>query len=156
MYTPNTNRWADDDRPLAAKNFVRRDALLGLGAKPEDVPASERKNRRSAYEFSETSLFVKKSKDNGSRTSSRSGTPADDTRTRARSRSRSPPRHRSRSPPRRSRRDDDRSPKWSKRDRSRSGERSRRRDDRRRDERRYERRDDRRDDRRDYRSRDNK
>jgi len=122
--------------PLGAKNFVRREALLGLGAKPEDIPASERPNRRSAYEFSETNLFIRKDKD--SRRSSRSDTPADDKR--SRDRSRSPRRYRS--PPGKSRRED-RSPKRSKRDTSlseersrrdtsRSGDRSRRRDERRR------------------------
>lgn len=119
-------------RPLAAKNFVRRDALLGLGAKPEDLPESDRQNRRNAYQFSDTNLLVPRLKES-SRGSSRSNTPADDRR-RSRPRSRSPPqssssRPRSRSPPRKSRRREDsrdRSPKRSRRERSRSYDRYKR------------------------------
>lgn len=118
--------------PLAAKNFVRREALLGLGAKAEDIPAADKKNRRSAYEFSETSLFVKKPKDDGSRGSSRNGTPdpsSTDDRRSERSSSRRV-RSRSRSPHHRDSRRDERSHKRSKRDRSRSPDRSRRREHR--------------------------
>ncbi|CAO3671430.1 unnamed protein product [Umbelopsis ramanniana] len=121
--------------PLAAKNFVRRDALLGLGAKPEDLPESDRQNRRNAYQFSDTNLLVPRLKES-SRGSSRSNTPADDRR-RSRPRSRSPPqssssRPRSRSPPRKSRRREDsrdRSPKRSRRERSRSYDRYKRSND---------------------------
>ncbi|KAM3579766.1 DNA primase large subunit Spp2 [Umbelopsis sp. WA50703] len=119
-----------DVGPLAAKNFVRREALLGLGAKAEDIPAADKKNRRSAYEFSETNLFVKKPKDDGSRGSSRTGTPdpsSTDERRSERSSSRRA-RSRSRSPRHRDDRRDERSYKRSKRDRSRSTDRSRRRD----------------------------
>jgi hypothetical protein len=122
-------------RPLAAKNFVRRDALLGLGAKPEDLPESDRQNRRNAYQFSDTNLLVPRLKES-SRGSSCSNTPADDRRrSRPRSRSRSPSqqtsssRPRSRSPPRNSRRREDsreRSSKRSRRERSRSYDRYKR------------------------------
>ncbi|KAI8575185.1 hypothetical protein K450DRAFT_262937 [Umbelopsis ramanniana AG] len=112
---------AGASEPLAAKNFVRRDALLGLGAKPEDLPESDRQNRRNAYQFSDTTLVVPRLKES-SRGSSRSSTPADD---RRRARSRSPSQRtsssRPRSPPRHSRRREDsreRSSKRSRRDRS--------------------------------------
>ncbi|KAI9284720.1 DExH-box splicing factor binding site-domain-containing protein [Umbelopsis sp. AD052] len=101
--------------PLAAKNFVRRDALLGLGAKPEDLPESDRQHRRNAYQFSDTNLVVPRLKES-SRGSSRSS--GDDKR---RPRSRSPSDRRPRSPPRHSRRREDsreRSSKRSRRDRS--------------------------------------
>ncbi|KAH8549313.1 DExH-box splicing factor binding site-domain-containing protein [Umbelopsis sp. PMI_123] len=134
---------AGASEPLAAKNFVRRDALLGLGAKPEDLPESDRQNRRRAYEFSDTNLLVPRLKES-SRGSSRSSTPVDDRR-RHRTRSRSPSqrtsssRHRSRSPQTISGQRDsrDRSPKRSRRERSRSNDRYRRsRDDDDRDSRR--------------------
>ncbi|CDS13485.1 hypothetical protein LRAMOSA05661 [Lichtheimia ramosa] len=90
----------------------QREALLGLGATPEDASNGKKKDRRSAYVYKETSLFKKVAKrnleerDGGSSDTSEKSSSRNSSKSRHRSRSRSPgrssrhsskSRHRSRS-----------------------------------------------------------
>ncbi|KAG2221596.1 hypothetical protein INT45_005170 [Circinella minor] len=116
---------------------VKRQALLGLGAKPEQVNNEKKKrNRRSGYEYKETSLFKKVAKrkkmeeqldSDGGSSDYASSNSANNSRKEHRSNSDSSSRRRSRSRDRQDRRDRDRYYSSSNRDRSRDRSRSRER-----------------------------
>ncbi|KAI7883702.1 hypothetical protein K492DRAFT_205224, partial [Lichtheimia hyalospora FSU 10163] len=96
----------------------QREALLGLGAKPEDVANGKKKDRRSAYVYKETSLFKKVAKRNLEEREGAGSSDTSENDSRSSSRNSSKSRHRSRS----------RSPGRSSRHSSKSRHRSRSRD----------------------------